>query len=251
MENELKDLELIEDNQNGTLSEVERIEFELRLQEDKELQSLLEDYTLFTEGIKASGRAKLMNEMKQWENEFPKIATPPRKAFSPNRWIMVAATFMILFSAATCWYLLSPKALTGEEVFQAYFDPYTNIADPTFRGENEVDGPLRKAYRLYDSKNYGQSEVELAKLFKQTGEPIHQFYLAMSQMANGKTSEGKKNLQLCLNKLPVLEPQIKWYLALASIKLEQKEEALKWLNQLSKSDTSYAPKADKLLKEIQ
>lgn len=251
MENELKDLELIENNENGNLSEIERIEFEIRLQEDQELQNLQEDYTLLTEGIKASGRAKLINTMKQWENELPKIITPPQGVFNNNRWIMVAASFLIIFTAATGWYLLKQKALTGQEVFQAYFEPYTNIADPTFRGENEVDGPLRKAYRLYDSKNYGQSEVELSKLFKQTGEPIHQFYLAMSQMANGKTAEGKKNLQLCLNKLPVLEPQIKWYLALASIKLEEKEEALKWLNQLSKSDTSYAPKADKLLKEIQ
>lgn len=251
MDKEIKDLELIENSLTGVLSDSEKHEFEQRLMNDEELQMLLEDYKYLTEGIKASGRAKLMDAMKQWENELPEISQTPRNPSRRNIWVMLTASLLIFIAAGSGWYLIKKQEMNSDEVFLAFFEPYTNIADPTLRGENNIDGPLRKAYRLYDGKNYGQSEIELEKLFKQTGEPIHQFYLAMSQMANGKAEAGKKNLQQCLSKLPVLEPQIKWYLALASIKLEQKEEALKWLSQLSKSDTSYAAKADKLLKEIQ
>lgn len=251
MEKELNDFELIENNLRGKLSDSEKKEFENRLMTDEELKNLLGDYILITQGIRSSGRTKLKNAMEQWEKELPEIKIKPSKPSKKNYLVMMAATVVIFISALAGWYFIQNKSLTGNELYMAYFEPYTNIADPTLRGEMDADGPLRKAYRLYDSKNYGQSEVELEKLFKQTGEPIHQFYLAMSQMANGKPEAGKKNLQQCLNKLPVLEPQIKWYLALASIKLEQKEDALKWLNQLSKSDTSYAPKADKLLKQIQ
>jgi thioredoxin-like negative regulator of GroEL len=116
----------------------------------------------------------------------------------------------------------------------------------------EIDSLLLAAMKAYEKQDYSMAETLFNQLLSANDNPEIRFYLAIAQLETAKTNEALNNLQLLYAQPETYryyEPT-RWYLALAHLKLHQKDEAGKYLEELVKLEGEYWDKAKELLARI-
>ncbi|MEM1318664.1 MAG: tetratricopeptide repeat protein [Bacteroidota bacterium] len=233
----------------GKMTEAERLRFEQRLSEDKDLSQALAQREALRASIEAYGdrelKAKLKGIHRNIHREEP-AAAPPRRI---GRWLAVAAAVLLLLALG---YWLFPRSSSPEQLYAQYYAPYD--IPFTSRGDNP-DRMLQEAADYFGQEGYAIALPLFRQLLqKEPQQPSLRFAEALCLLEMGKLPEAERSFkQVVQLPNPFYLDHARWYLALIYLRQSQIYEARRELERLvrdSRADHHEEAKAlSKTLKE--
>lgn len=226
--------------------------FENQLSQEEEIlfQNYLDTDASFAEEFafqKSVKQAITLNERAELKQQLQSFETPKTNKKWLSKW-SVAASIIVAVGAGYWFMNQSPNNI---ELYEDYYQSYPNVVAPTVRGENSED-IKSEAFYEYDNGNYEKSLVLFSKIYETDKDDYALFYKALSQMELQKTTEAIATFkQFDLGKNNAFTPFVKWYLALAYLKENQKALAMPLLKSLSETQNPQQEMAQKLLKELE
>jgi len=201
----------------------------------------------FAEEVEKEEREKRERGEKEKENE-PVIEEVSKQKFKINKYsYLAAASIIIIIISISLFTLLSKQS--NKQLFNDFFTPYPDII--TEKGEAN-DNLLENAMYYYNSGNY-MMVVEMldSRIDNNATDYLLSFYFGISCLKTNKTDEAIEAFRNIIvnNRKPIIY-QSTWYLALGYLKNNETEKAINSLEVLSELETSYAEKAEDLLKEL-
>ena len=228
--------QLLERYFENQLSQEEALLFQNYLDTDA---SFAEEFA-FQKNVK---QAITLNERAELKQKLQSFEKPKAKPFK----IWYAAASVVLLCGLG--YYFTQNAATS--VYDEFYQTYPNVVAPTVRGENSED-IKSEAFYEYDNGNYEKSLVLFSKIYETDKDDYALFYKALSQMELQKTTEAIATFkQFDLGKNNAFTPFVKWYLALAYLKENQKEQAMPLLKSLSETQNPQQEMAQKLVDELE
>lgn len=222
----------------ATASELEEIKS--LLEEDAEFKQELLFLLELREAIKREERPKLKQQLQQLEHK------PKTIKLFPNVWKYVA---VFVFGLGLLWYFNRPH--NYDRIFEENFVPFPNIEMPSVRDSNINESDLKSAFSLYDNRAYEQAASAFRALSTNEQMSFTNFYLGVSLLADNQTEAAIEVLENPDWIVPEkYQNQTDWYLALAYLKMHDKEKALFYLSKVSESETALSAKAKNLLDVI-
>lgn len=219
-----------------TLSFEEQQQFDLLMETDASFA----DEIIFQKNVKM---AITLNERSVLKSKLQSFE--PKKTKSFKSWYAAASILLI----CGLGFYFSQNSSTS--VYNDFYQTYPNVVVPTVRGENGTD-IKSEAFFEYDNGNYKKSLALFSKIYNAEKDDYALFYKALSQMELQKTTEAIVTFkQFDLSKNNAFTPFVKWYLALAYLKKDQKENAMPLLKTLSQTENPQQEMARKLLKELE
>ena len=254
MNNEERDIELIERYLEGGLSPGELGEFEQRLKNEPGLDEEVEVVKILMNGIRYSGqKSSMKHKLEKLEASLPDIQSEGEEVkvipMWRNRMVKsIAATFLIL---AVSTYLVMDvfSPADHEELFAQNFQPYLNVGNATVRGLEEFQNEEQQAYAAYDSEHYEAAIMGFEKVL-QEDDAAMLLYLGNAYLAIGNTGKAEEQFKQLINKDAGLVTQAKWYLSLTYLKAGNAQQAKVILEELDQGDTSYSERAKNVLKDL-
>lgn len=190
-------------------------------------------------------KAIVLNERGYLKKKLHSFEIPKAKSKSYKIWY--AAASLILISGLGFYF--SQNSNTA--IYNEFYQSYPNVVAPTVRGEQKED-IKSEAFYEYDSGNYQKSVVLFSKIYDAEKDDYALFYKALSLMELKKTNEAISTFkQFDLNKNNAFTPFVKWYLALAYLKTNEKENAKLLLESLVENANPQQEMAQKLLTELE
>lgn len=164
--------------------------------------------------------------------------------------VSLAAMLVLVFVVHGVW-----QGQQYNQLYASNFVTYTNDylqTDGVTRGETTIDSLQVLAMTTYENQNFTEAETQLDQILAKNENPELRFYLAVSQLQNGKTELAQQTLETLYVQTPDYRyyEQTRWYLALVHLKLHHKTEAKKYLDELVKLEGVYWDKAKELLKKL-
>ncbi|GJM35287.1 MAG: hypothetical protein DHS20C18_42880 [Saprospiraceae bacterium] len=239
-------LEHIEQYLTGDLSKEEKAAFENQMKVDQQLAEEVELIRNMTGGIRLYGHKKLKSEL---DIIHKKVITPKEKGrfrLLNSKWIFgVAASLAVLLVAYVAWQ--SKISPTAEQLYAEYHQAY----DWTISKRGNTDEQLMKIHQLYQGRNYEAflQQTEQLQLDISKDPPLA---LAMGQAygAIGQTDQARNYFKMAEANALFSEEAL-WYQALSYLKTGSISEAVNTLEVIKEqSSTSFAKKADQLLREL-
>ena len=226
--------------------------FENQLSQEEAIlfQNYLKTDAFFAEEFafqKSVKHAITLNERAELKQQLQSFETPKNNKKWVSKWSVAASIAVVL--GAGYWFMnQSPNNI---ELYEDYYQSYPNVVAPTVRGENSED-IKSEAFYEYDNGNYEKSLVLFSKIYETDKDDYALFYKALSQMELQKTTEAIATFkQFDLGKNNAFTPFVKWYLALAYLKENQKEQAMPLLKSLSETQNPQQEMAQKLVDELE
>lgn len=192
------------------------------------------------EDLKKAIRAQLRDELKA-DLEATEAAISETgsgvKIISFKKIIMAAAAVILLLVGV--WSLLQNNpSQNSTELYAQYYEPFDNVILPVNRSNLNVpkENILQQAFISYENGAYAEAE----KLFSQLSDspaftPDIQFYQSLVLLENGKNNEAQAILEkLILQSDFQFQKQAEWYLALAYLKVDNREKTDILLEKISK-----------------
>ena len=229
----------------GQMTEAEKVEFEKELEDNPLLKEQLEMEQDIVEQLR--DRSFVDSQITTAKKEMQKGRIIRLISYSVSS---IAALFLVFFVVQGVW-----QGQKYNKLYASNFTAYTNdllATDGSFRGDAEIDTLQVAAMVAYEKKDFTSAETELNQILLVKDNPDLRFYLAITQLETGKTKEALKNLQLLYSQ-PIeyrYYEQTRWYLALVQLKLHEKGEAKKYLDELVAFNGLYLDKAKELLKSL-
>ncbi|WP_340199369.1 sigma-70 family RNA polymerase sigma factor [Ascidiimonas sp. W6] len=232
---------LIQKHLKKKLNEQEQSTFDALLASNADFKkevAFLEDFYKIAE-VQAEANLRSML------NEFEAIHQPYKKS-SKVLWY-VAASILVLLAMAYFFTIMQP--VSSENLFADSFTPYKNVVHPIARGAQVLDQKT-KAFSTYDNRDYEEAATRFTALYNQTKEPYYLFYQANALIANNEINQAIPLLKKHLKTNDPLKEKTPWYLAMSYLKLQDTENAKKYL-QLVLDQKKYGYKeAEELLKSL-
>ncbi|MDN5201742.1 tetratricopeptide repeat protein [Fulvivirgaceae bacterium BMA10] len=252
MENEIRDIALIEQYLEGKLTTEELEEFEVRLQNDELFKKLFDQEETLIAGIRYTGRKGILDKLEAMEEKLPKIdlEKPSEGKVVPMR----RRTYLIAIAASIALLLVTVfvlnKPTNSEVLFAKHFTPYQNLITSNTRGEVTIKELKELAFLAYDQENYTEAISNFEKLpQEQKNEDIF-LYLGNAYLAVGKTEEAIQNFSKVLEEKGDFQNQGRWFLALAYLKQGETQKATLAFEKLVEDGSSYGKRAAEVLKEM-
>jgi tetratricopeptide (TPR) repeat protein len=227
-----EELENIERYINNTMTFDERTAFDERLQNDPDFKNQVEDIKTMLLGIETQA---LKEKMEEFHKEIPKTKTqekePSKVRFLDFRKLVAAAA--IIIALGSFWYFNKPS---NERLYSKYFTPDPGL--PTTMGTND-DFAFYDAMVNYKQTDYKTaiSKWEVLQLKSPENDTLN-YFLGVANLAEGHTDLAIPYLEnTTLQTESVFIEDAYYYLGLAYLKSNKKEEAIKAL-QLSHLDNS-------------
>jgi tetratricopeptide (TPR) repeat protein len=248
MEEEEKNIDLIEAFEKGELTGEELADFERRRANDLAFANEVADYLLIMKEIRSSQERIFGDTLKKWEKEIDQ--NREEKKVIPMRQILsIAATLLIIAIAAGYAILQFYSAKDNTELFTMYFHPYEDVISQ----RSAEQGFLQQGMNSYNQKKYTEAISYFEKHLKENpGETSVECYLGISYLADGKISEAKDLFELVKRNDEGLYKEIaQWNLSLIYLRLND-EELLKGSLRdiITQKDHVYEKEATSLYKEL-
>ena len=229
------------------LSSDERQELKLEMADNPELTEdmKLQQEVLYTIANHKDDDLDFRKELEGISEEFFAEEERRRNSFKMNYWL-AAASVIVVIGLGSYLGLLKDDNYSGGQAFVEYYTPYG--ADMTVRGGEQST--------LFDSalKQYQAGDMTTAiESFKELGEENEElagFFTALCYMEMGNVENAKQQLQSTQKIAIFYEEQIKWYMALCHLKLEEYDQAELLLTQLQTSGNKYSSKAEEVLDKM-
>lgn len=246
MEQEEKDITLIEDFYKGNLSEKAILAFEDRRKNDPDFDEKVEDYLLIFGEVEDKGVHDFMTTLKEWEADH----APKAESRELQPYLKYAAIIFLLILPLGLWWFGQSSSPSNTELYIAYFEPYEDVI--TTRSGSQ-DSLLMIGMTAYNSKNYDDAIPPLSSFVKQN---VNSFagmtYLAICYLETDKASKAIPLLENTNQNAEGLFQEVaEWYLALAYLK-EGKFQSSKGIltNIQNQEDHLYFDQAKILLEKI-
>ncbi|MBB4118374.1 hypothetical protein GGR32_000648 [Mesonia hippocampi] len=227
------------------------IQHKLTPEEQEEVKRLLEEDEDFKKEV--SFQLTLQAAIKQEEGaeikEYLKQVDKNEKSTNIFSVVWKVAAVLVL-GVGLFWFFNQP--LDYDKIYAENFKPYPNVVVPTVRGDNTADkSDVKKAFNAYDNRDYANAAEALKKLYIQDKEVYFNFYYGISLMADNQTTEAIKVLEnQNWEASKILQEQVDWYIALGYLKLQDKTNAITYLEKVKAGKASRAAQAQKILKAI-
>lgn len=252
MNESTEEIILIEKYLEGALNSDEKAAFELRLKEDENLNSLVDEYAILIAGVKHSGRDKMLSKFQQIEQELEQSKVVEMKPASRKLWYYAAASVILLCTALFVFRSFNQPEMS--EVALSYFNPYPATIGAVDRSAEDTQTLISEAMGYYENGEYAQSIVVLNQILE-TGnlesKEVHQFYLANAYQANNEFDKAENIYLSLIGDGRTFHQQASWNLALCYLSKGQKTETLKVLNNTNFTFGNYTVLSRKLQEELQ
>lgn len=230
------------------MSPEEKVAFEIRLKEDKELQSDVQEYNHIDDAIKHRDTYKYVS--RAMEDLEKRQQSPVRRLVSEPA-IRAAAIIVVLLGilAILLWQIepFKQDTRTLAECFAA------EQIDYTFRGENDdIDEMLTTGAQLFNTAEYTKATDQFNKVVNlDPGHIQAKYYLGLSNLYAGNL-ETATNLFLEVVKSGDMNYSTgaRWHLAWCYIQTDEKDKALELLEDL-KADGYYGEKVGAVFKALE
>lgn len=235
MDNNLKHLELIEAYLEGNLSEEEKVDFEVRLLVDKDLEEEVELYKKIVGGFQDIRSENIRKKLQAIDDDIDSNNHKPSTKF--YWWAGLAACLIFVQI-----YLNNSRPnipLPPEEGL------------PVLMGEND-NIAFQNSMQLFKSGNYKLSIANFNKqlLIKPSNDTLL-FYLGYSEIMEKEYNKASQHLnKLSDNKLSVFYLKALYYLAYSNYKNNCPENALKILQQLKSESNNPFPSETNLFLKV-
>jgi tetratricopeptide (TPR) repeat protein len=233
---------LINDYFEKSLSPEDQIQFDLLMQSDADFAQEVHFQKNLKKAIALEERATLKAKLQSFETatELPKSKVKPIR-------VWYAAASIILICGLGIYFTQNSTT----SIYNKYYQTYPNVVAPTVRGENSAN-IQSEAFFEYDNGNYQKAEELFTRIYNSEKVDYALFYKALALLELDKTSDAITTFKLFdLTKNNSFTPFVKWYLALAYLKENQKENAILLLQSLSDIENPQQEMAKKLLTELE
>lgn len=228
----------------GTLSSLEKEEFESLLNSDKELKKEFDFQLALKKATRKERKIELKKEFQELEKELSNTGTS--KSLAPL--LKIVASVVLIFSIGTYFFLnngtASPKQLYSEN-----FSPYRNVINPIVRGENS-DNIEFKAFLNYENKRFAEAIPLFDSAYSETKKSHLLFYKANCLLAINKPNKALNVLKKYIENDDAFIDKAYWYIALTHLKLNNTEEAKAYLEKVISFNTYKKEEALAVLKKL-
>jgi tetratricopeptide (TPR) repeat protein len=244
------DITLIEKYLDDDLSADENDVFNSRIQDTAFTEELkLQQSTanalkhLFEQQLKEELRQQL-GTYRQDELDSKKTTSRFNKTYF--YWAAAAIAFVIIFILA-----IRQKSTSDEALYLTYYKPY-HVGNST-RSLPASNNHL--AFEKYTEGDFQQAAILLEQLLKDNTQGYNtallQLLLGNCYLNTGELQKAVASLKSAANSDdPILSQHAKWYSALALLKLGNRSETLRLLQELTSSDSIYQKQAGNLMDEL-
>jgi tetratricopeptide (TPR) repeat protein len=211
--------ELIEKYVQNKLSSKEELVFIQLLESDPAFKEKVTLHINLKKVIEYEDAVNFRNLIATIEEKVEK----PIQKYSYTKWLVAASIALLL--GLTYFFNMNQKADT-DTLFAQNFEPYRNVIAPSIRsGSANHQDEKTLAFLAYDKGEYKTAIALFSKLYIKTKEPYYLFYKANALL---KLERAKEAIPLLLEHLKTkdtLTQKTNWYLALAYIKLKERQKA--------------------------
>lgn len=194
-------------------------------------------------GIRTSGRKDLNNRFNAWEEEA-KLTPKPMGSKSYLQYGIAASVVIILGFGL---FLLQSGNTPG---FQDYYEPYPNFEYTTTRADNQPSSTKSLGYKAYDNGQYKDALVYFNQHLENDGDDYATvLFRGVCLMETDNFSAANKDFASVYNNHATYKNAGYWYAALASLALDDNEEAKVFLRQI-KEDPEFGKEATELLEKL-
>jgi tetratricopeptide (TPR) repeat protein len=243
----MKTISLIESYLSGEMEEQHRKEFETNLSVDQKFASEVKL-------LKETNEAILDDEVYEFRESIKKViresSTTHLKTIDISRkffkFPLVASIAILII--VSLWQLIT--IVSPEKVYSKFYRPYE--ADLSTRSVNPSADKINVAYLLYQKGEYEASyEILNNYLSKNSDNQTARFFQGMNAMQLGKMDRAISELKEVEKDYSTpYAMHARWYLSLSYLKINDVDEARKYLNRIVEDDVFYAEQAKKILKKI-
>lgn len=229
---------LIEKYFQGKLDRDELQLFNQKLQQDPSFEEEFRDMKLIRDAVKESSRVRALDILQNTEANLTNQETTKINV-SMKRLVSIAASLLIVATVSYFAFSGGTGALTGEEVYSAYYEPYTNIVSGQERGTTiELTTLTARAYNAYDIGDYSTSADLFANLLASEKSAANYLYSGIANLEAGNLDMAKNNLNTVMNNFTELKEQAQWYLAMTLFKEGSENEAVTNLAVIASSEAN-------------
>lgn len=230
--------EILQKYFHNRLSEKERAQFEIDLQNSEQLQKEYKEYKHLQAAIKQSEYNRLKKELKALE------AAKTGKKTTLFNW-KIAATLLILVSIGGLWHLSQPADV--DKIYAQYFTEYPNTLKPVVRGNEDVQ---TLAFTYYENNEYDKAATAFSSLLSKNEDADIRFYYALSLLNDTKLELAKHELEALLLTNTQYKAQLHWYLGLIEMKFGNNAKAIAYFEMLQDPQAFNHKKAQKLIAKL-
>ena len=176
-------------------------------------------------------------------------AEAPSETSSTNLWknlLVAASVFAVL--GLTIFYTLT-QPLSSSDLYDNYYETYPNVVNPMVRGEEPTDAD--KGFAAYESGDYEEALNMFEELHKTEGTEYYLFYMANCNLELENTHAAIELLKEFSGTEDNLADRAGWYLAMAYLQIDDKEQAKAELTKVVDEKAYNANKAEELLAELE
>ena len=239
--------ELIDKYLRSELTSSEQDQFDTLLKNDPEFKNevtFLEDLRTVS-GVE--DRNGLRKSITNFEAKISANETEVVPLFNYKK-LLVAASILLVVAIGGIT-IFNPFSVNTDTLYAANFEPYKNVVTPIVRGESD-DNEEIVAFTSYESKDYESAADQFNKLYQKTQRPYFLLYQANAILASNKVVEAIPLLEKHITLNDELSDRSKWYLSLAYLKENRKEEAIDLLENLSATGSFKKSDVDELLDQL-
>lgn len=240
----MKNDELIEKYLENSLNAEEQAQFDTLLNEDASFKKEV----AFHDNIKRVAEEKDTDDFRSMLSGFEEEHQPTKvfKLQRYSKWLVAASVILI----AGLTYVLTLSNPTSQELFAANFQPYENVVHPIVRGTEEQDQKT-KAFIAYETGDYKLAISLFSSLYENEKKPYYLFYKANALLKLERANEAIPLLKEHLQTKDTLNDKSTWYLALAYLRIDDKANAQKLLEEIIQSKKYKVEEAKKLLDQFE
>jgi len=236
---------LIEKYVQGQLTAEEQREFDGLIISEPGFKTEVE----FHKNLKRVAEAEDDDNFRKLMTDFEQDASSEniKTKYFPTKWL-VAASVIVLVGLGYFFMVLNQP--TTQELFEENFTPYRNVDHPNERGSQDEDLKTR-AFTTY-SKGEFESAVEMfSKLYESEKESYYLFYTANALIGHNEAIKAVPLLKEYISTSGEYTDESKWYLALAYLQLEDKNNAVVILKDLVTTGSFKVSESEELLQDLE
>lgn len=242
-------LELIDAYLRGELTESEMAEFDNRLKSNPDFQVEFQEMKLIRDSVREEVKFQVLQSLKNQEDSIQKRQITKTHT-TMKKYISIAACLVLIVSLTYFGFSNNATLVNGTQVFDDYYQPYTNLATGTVRGaDTDLVDLKSNAYYAYDLGNYAEAAEGLTKLLETEKSAANYFYLGIANIEIGELASAIHNLNTVFTSYEEYTEQAQWYLALTLLKQNEQDQALSNLIDLSINGESYKEKSLEILRD--
>ncbi|SNR17681.1 tetratricopeptide repeat protein [Tenacibaculum jejuense] len=236
-------LSLIEKYFEGTLSSIEREEFDSLINTDSEFKKDFEFQSNLQKAIHQNEREELKKELQDLEFDI----TNKVKKKSAFPLLKVAASIVLIFSLGAYFLLNNPAS--SEDLFREYYSPYENVVQPIVRGESSETIEF-KAFLSYEKQEYNEALTLFESAYNNTQKSHLLLYKANCLLSLQQPEQAISALNEYLTKEEIFKDKANWYLGLSYLQLNSKEQAKKYFKNVQELSKYKSKEIEELLNKL-